>query len=148
MGEGLLVGSRLAKGVADKIPVRDPRALALKLGIYGTGATLGAVGGAMVGQEASDLIFGEEQPVSPSLRAYQNFGETTGLTINPSFLTQTRRWTTDKNWLGASNFLENFKKVTRDRWPGYGNAFDLNVNGRTRRHESESTPGRQRIHGS
>ena len=110
MGEGLLVGSRLAKSVADKIPVRDPRALALKLGIYGTGATLGAVGGAMVGQEASDLIFGEEQPVSPSLRAYQNFGETTGLTINPSFLSQTRRWTTDKNWLGASNFLENFKK--------------------------------------
>lgn len=125
MGEGLLVGSRLAKSVADKIPVRDPRALALKLGIYGTGATLGAVGGAMVGQEASDFIFGEEPPVSPSLRAYQNFGETTGLTINPSFLSQTRRWTTDKNWLGASNFLENFKKVTRDRWPGYGNAFDL-----------------------
>jgi hypothetical protein len=125
MGEGLLVGSRLAKSVADKIPVRDPKALALKLGIYGTGATLGAVGGAMVGQEASDFIFGEEQPVSPSLRAYQNFGETTGLTNNPSFLSQTRRWTTDKNWLGASNFLENFKKVTRDRWPGYGNAFDL-----------------------
>jgi len=125
VGEGLLLGSRAAKAVADKIPVRSPAQLVAKLGVYGTGATIGAIGGAMVGQEASDLIFGDEPAVNPSLRAYQNFGETAGLTINPSFLSQTRRWTTDKNWLGASNFLENFKKVTRDRWPGYGNAFDL-----------------------
>ena len=125
MGEGMLLGSRAAKVFADKIPARNPASLLAKLGVYGSGAIVGAIGGAMVGKEASDLIFGEEPPVNPSLRAYQNFGETTGLTINPSFLSQTRRWTTDKNWLGASNFLENFKKVTRDKWPAYGNAFDL-----------------------
>ena len=126
MGEGLLLGAKAAKKLSKKLPVRNPATALGRLGLYVTGVTLGGAGGYMVGDEITEEIMGERVPISPSLRASNNFGETSGLTINPSFLAQSRRWTTDKDWLGPSDFLQNFTRVARDKYKkGYDTAIDL-----------------------
>ena len=123
MSEGLLFGAARAKDIARNIPIRSPKDLLLRLGIYGGGALAGAAGGAEIGEQFSEMFFGPRKAISPSLQAYQNFAETAALTINPSSFSQPFRWSTDKNWLGASSFLQNFKNVNKN-WPGYKGAVD------------------------
>ena len=125
MMEGLLLGAKGAKQLATKIPVTSPQGALARLGVYTGGTLLGSMIGAYVGEEVSEAGFGPRKAISPSLQAHQNFGETLGLSINPSALTQPFRWTTDKNWLGASQFLENFVNVNKGNWKNYGNSFLL-----------------------
>ena len=125
MSEGALIGGRAMKKYADKIqPKSGPQALA-KLGLYGVGILPGLFIGQQLGEEVSDYALGEAIPVAPSLMAYNNFGETAGLTINPSTLSQPFRWTKDMNWLGAKKFLENYKTVTKGGWQNASRATEL-----------------------
>ena len=125
IAEGILAGAKAGQKLSTKIPARNPLSILARLGVY-TGSTLaGAAAGGYLGEEVSDLAFGEKTPISPSLQAYENFGETFALGVNPSALSQPFRWTNDKNWLGASTFLNNFRNVNRGNWKDYGNSFLL-----------------------
>jgi hypothetical protein len=126
MMEGLLLGAKGGQLLSTKIPPTSPQAVLARLGLYGASTLAGSAIGAYLGEEVSEAGFGPRKPISPSLQAHQNFGETLSLATNPiSSLTQPFRWTTDKNWLGASQFLENFRNVNKGNWKNYGNSFLL-----------------------
>ena len=125
MSEGALIGGRAMKKYADRIQPKSPPQALAKLGLYGVGILPGLFIGQQLGEEVSDYALGEAIPVAPSLMAYNNFGETAGLTINPSTLSQPFRWTKDMNWLGAKKFLENYKTVTKGGWQNAGRATEL-----------------------
>ena len=120
--EGLLLGARSASKVLKNVKPKTPQGLLLKAGGYGLGALTGAGIGYEVGQEISDYAFGDPMPVAPSLMAYNNFGETASLSMNPSALSLSFRATKDPNWLGANDFLKNYRQITKGRWPGLNNA--------------------------
>jgi len=125
MSEGSLLGAAAMKKRASAMPVRSVPQLAAKLGTYALGVIPGMMIGQKVGEEFADYTIGEPIPVTPSLMAYNNFGDTAGLMINPSILTQPFRWTKDANWLGANRFIENYKLITKGGWPTAERASEL-----------------------
>ena len=120
--EGLKKGAQVTSRALKNIRPRSPAGLIAKAGGYGFGALTGAGIGYEVGQEISDYAFGDPLPIAPSLMAYNNFGETAALSLNPSALSLSFRATKDPNWLGANDFLKNYRQVTKGRWPGLNNA--------------------------
>ena len=125
MSEGSLLGAAAMKKRASAMSARTTPQIAAKLGMYALGVIPGMIIGQKVGEEISDYTIGEPIPVTPSLMAYNNFGETAGLIVNPSVLTQPFRWTKDANWLGANRFIENYKLVTKGGWPTAERASEL-----------------------
>lgn len=125
IAEGLLFGAKAGQKFASKIPPRSPAAIGLRALIYGGSSLVGAAAGGYLGEEISDAAFGDKTPIVPSLRPAEYFGETGALGLNPSSLSNPFRWTSDKTWLGASTFLNNFRNVNRGNWKDYGNSFLL-----------------------
>jgi|11_taG_2_1085331.scaffolds.fasta_scaffold00417_8 hypothetical protein len=125
IAEGMLIGAKVGKKLATKIPPRSPAAVGLRALLYGGSTLVGAAAGGYLGEEISDAAFGDKTPILPSLRPAENFGETGALALNPSSLSNPFRWTTDKTWLGASTFLNNYRNVNKGNWKDYGNSFLL-----------------------
>ena len=117
MGEGAALALTGAKKIADKMPARSVPQIMAKLGLYGVTGLFGAKVGQEVGEAVTEYAAGKPNPIVPSLNAYKNWGETTGLGMNPSSLTMSFRYTADPNFLGASRFIDNYQRVSKGGSP-------------------------------
>jgi len=73
---GAATGAKIGMKAQAPIPPAGPFAIAAKVAIPTISTVIGAFGGYEVGDEATDLLFGPEKPVTPGSRAAYESGKT------------------------------------------------------------------------
>ena len=74
---GAVAAGKTASRLTAPIPPTTPVTAAIKFGLPLTAAVIGGLTGYKAGEEGTDLLLGEEQPVSPGTRIQYEMGKTT-----------------------------------------------------------------------
>jgi hypothetical protein len=109
---GAVAAGKTASRLTAPIPPNTPVTAAIKFGVPLTAAVIGGLTGYKTGEEGTDLLLGEEQPVSPGTRIQYEMGKTaaSGLGWLPlPYLISS------KVNLGGADYLTNLAKLRAER---------------------------------
>ena len=109
---GAVAAGKTATRLTAPIPPTTPVTAAIKFGVPLTAAVIGGLTGYKAGEEGTDLLLGEEQPVSPGTRIQYEMGKTaaSGLGWLP-----TPYLISSKVNLGGADYLTNLAKLRAER---------------------------------
>ena len=116
MGAGAFKGAQAGARLAAIIPPIGPAPILAKGALILGGGLLGGIFGDTLFRKADDAVFGEDDPVAPSLKGAYNAGET--LAYGGSMLWAPYRLPAKEGFFGATRFLDNFQRARNPNFVG------------------------------